>query len=199
MNPDRTLAWDWHPGTIPENVTVDETAYLETSFSFLLYRSTEPVGVTIGRGSSLFLGTMFDVGPCGHVTIGQCSLINGARIVCDREIEIGDYALISWNVVMMDSYRVSFDPAERRRTLERVPFLSPRIVDCGSAGNPIRIGSNVWIGFDSCILPGITIGDGAVVGARSVVADSVEPYTIVAGNPARVIRRIDEGGHNNGG
>ena len=46
----RKLPWDWYGGTIPENVSVDDSAYLETSYSFLLYRSELPAGVSIGRG-----------------------------------------------------------------------------------------------------------------------------------------------------
>jgi virginiamycin A acetyltransferase len=57
----------------------------------------------------------------------------------------------------------------------------------------IIIGNDVWIGQNSTILPGIKIGDGAIVGTKSVVGSDIEPYTIVAGNPARVIRkRFDE-------
>lgn len=51
------------------------------------------------------------------------------------------------------------------------------------------IGNDVWIGFDALIMPGVTIGDGAVIGARSVVTKDVASYTIVAGNPARIIRK----------
>jgi virginiamycin A acetyltransferase len=51
------------------------------------------------------------------------------------------------------------------------------------------IGNDVWIGYDALIMPGVTIGDGAIIGARAVVTKDVEPYTIVAGNPARVIRK----------
>lgn len=57
---------------------------------------------------------------------------------------------------------------------------------------PIKIGNNVWIGSNSTVLQGINIGDWAVVGAGSVVTRDVESYTIVAGNPARVIRRLTE-------
>ena len=46
MTPARTLAWDWYPGTIPDNVVIDETAYVETSFSFHLYRGEEPGAVS---------------------------------------------------------------------------------------------------------------------------------------------------------
>jgi len=55
------------------------------------------------------------------------------------------------------------------------------------------IGNDVWFGYDSTIMPGVTIGDGAIIGAKSVVTKNVPPYTIVGGNPAKVIRiRFDE-------
>jgi acetyltransferase-like isoleucine patch superfamily enzyme len=55
-------------------------------------------------------------------------------------------------------------------------------------GNVV-IGNDVWIGTEAMIMSGVTIGDGAVVGARSLVARDVEPYSVVAGNPARLVRR----------
>lgn len=55
------------------------------------------------------------------------------------------------------------------------------------------IGNDVWIGQNAVILPGVNIGDGAIIGANSVVGSDIEPYSIVAGNPAKVIRkRFDE-------
>lgn len=187
----RKLPWDWYEGTIPENVAVSDSAYLETSYSFLLYRSELHEGVRIGRGSTTYLGTMFDVGPRGRVTIGDFSLIHGAWFICDSQIEVGDYALISWNVVFMDTYGVSFDPVERRKQLQALPFDPHRRMPRGALSTPIRIGRNVWIGFDCVILPGVTIGDGSIVGARSVVTENVRPYTVVAGNPARMIRQLE--------
>jgi acetyltransferase-like isoleucine patch superfamily enzyme len=192
MNPDRTLPWDWYPARIPLGVTLDETAYVESSYSFLCYRSRLEPGVAIGRGSSAFLGTMFDVGPDGRVTLGDFVLVNGARIVCDAAISIGDYSLVSWNVVIMDTYRVPIDPARRRATLRAVPDRDPRRLTGDEPGRPVTIGRAAWIGFDACILPGVTIGEGAIVGARSVVMSDVDPFTIVAGNPARVVRRLTD-------
>jgi acetyltransferase-like isoleucine patch superfamily enzyme len=187
----RTLSWDWYDGAIPENVSVDDSAYLETTYSFLLYRSKLPQGLRIGRGSTTYLGTMFDVGPRGRVTIGDFSLVHGAWFICDSQIDVGDYALISWNVVFMDTYGVSPDPAQRRKQLETLAADSRRRMPRRAPANPITIGRNVWIGFDCVVLPGVTIGDGSIVGARSVVTEDVPPLTIVAGNPARVIRKIE--------
>ena len=191
MNPDRTLDWDWYPGTIPKNVVIDETAYVETSFSFYLFRGESPAAVTYRRGASTYLGTMFDVGPRGRVELGAYALVHGARIICDAEVTIGDYALISWNVVLMDSYRAPHDPKARRREVVRVPSHPLRRLLAKTETRPIRIGRNSWIGFDCCVLPGVTIGEGSIVGARSVVVEDVPPYTLVAGNPARVIRPIE--------
>ena len=188
----RKLAWDWYDGAIPENVAVDDSAYLETSYSFLLYRSELPQGVRIGRGSTTYLGTMFDVGPHGRVTIGDFSLVHGAWFICDSQIEVGNYALISWNVVFMDTYGVSLNPVTRRRQLENLSFDPNRRMPRRASARPISIGRNVWIGFDCVVLPGVTIGDGSIVGARSVVTENVPPYTVVAGNPARVIRAIED-------
>jgi acetyltransferase-like isoleucine patch superfamily enzyme len=186
----RRLPWDWYEGQIPQNTIIDPTAYIETSYSFRSFRSQLPAGVEYGRGASTYLGTMFDVGTNGHVKLGDYALVHGARIICDAEILIGDHALISWNVVLMDTYRVPPDVAARRRELELLPQRELRIAAADVPALPVRIGPNVWIGFDSCVLPGVTIGEGSIVGARSVVTSDVAPFTIVAGNPARVVRPL---------
>jgi acetyltransferase-like isoleucine patch superfamily enzyme len=193
MNPDRTLPWDWHPGRVPENVQVHETAYLETSYSFELFESRHDQAIEIGSASSIYLGVMFDLGQNARVKIGNYVLMNGARIVCDSEITIGDYSLISWNVVLMDTYRLPLDPAKRRIALQQAATRFPRRPFSEVSATPIHIGANVWIGFDCCILPGVTIGEGAVVGARSVVAADVPAYSVAVGNPARVIRKLERG------
>lgn len=191
MNPDRTLPWDWFPGRVPGNVAVDPEAYLETTYSFQLFRSGATDAVHIGRGSSIYLGVMFDLGEHARVSIGNFVLMNGARIICDREISIGDYSLISWNVVLMDTPRLPVDAGQRRLALEQAAQQSPRRAGAEVVASPIRIGTNVWIGFDCCVLPGVTIGDGSVIGARSVVVENVPPYCVAVGNPARVIRKLE--------
>ena len=78
-------------------------------------------------------------------------------------------------------------------TLEGWDMKAPEPSDLPFKGDTV-IGNDVWIGQNAVILPGVHIGDGAIIGAGSVVGSSVEPYTIVAGNPARPIRkRFDDG------
>ena len=195
MNPDswsQKLPHDWYPGTIPPNVRVCDTAYLGTSYSFHGYRSDASVGLRIGRGASLCDGTVLDVGPNGRVSLGEYALVSAARIICDSEVEIGDYALIAWNVVIMDTYRVSLDVAVRRHELERISLRPQRRFYDACEPRPVRIGRNVWIGFEACVLPGVIIGEGSVVGARSVVTENVPPFTVIAGNPARIVGALDQ-------
>jgi hypothetical protein len=180
----RMIEGDWYEGTIPEGVFADETAYVGSSYSFARYRSELPVGMHIGRGASLCDASSVDVGPRGLVRLGEYALVTAAHIVCDAEIDIGAYALVSWDVLLMDSYRVPLDPEQRRRALLGEPAAAT------SPARPIRLGPNSWVGFGACVLPGVTIGQGSIVAARSVVALDVPPYTVVAGNPARVVRQL---------
>ena len=191
MTPDRKLEWDWFSGTVPENVVLGDKAYLETTYSFQLFRSAVPAAVRLGRGSSIYLGVMFDLGRDARMSVGDFTLMNGSRIICDAQITIGDYCLISWNTVLMDTYRAPVSAAVRRPLLEEAVRRLPRRLEAAEPARPIQIGHGVWIGFDSVVLPGVTIGDGAIVGARSVVTTDVPLYAIVAGNPARVIRQLD--------
>jgi acetyltransferase-like isoleucine patch superfamily enzyme len=170
MAADRTLPWDWHPGRVPDNVEIADDAYLETTYSFLSFRGERPDAVRCGRGSHIYKASMFDVGPAGRVRVGEYALVNGARIICDDQVDIGDHAIISWNVVLMDTYR------------------NPRVA---GAPRPVVIEPNVWIGFDAVVGPGVRVGRGSIVGARSVVFDDVAPYTVVVGNPARQIRTLE--------
>ena len=65
---------------------------------------------------------------------------------------------------------------------------APKISDLPLKGDTV-IGNDVWIGQNATILPGVHIGDGAIIGLNSVVSSNIPPYTIAAGNPARVIRK----------
>jgi acetyltransferase-like isoleucine patch superfamily enzyme len=95
----------------------------------------------------------------------------------------------------MDSHRVPREAGARRQLLKLAAQHPQRRLGEDSSGRPIRIGNGVWIGFDSCVLPGVQIGDGSIVGARSVVTEDVPANVVVAGNPARLIRELTNPGH----
>ena len=78
-------------------------------------------------------------------------------------------------------------------TLEGWDAPAPQAQDMPFKGDTV-VGNDVWIGQNAVILPGVHIGDGAIIGANAVVGSDVEPYTVMVGNPARVVRkRFDDG------
>jgi acetyltransferase-like isoleucine patch superfamily enzyme len=189
LDADRRLPHDWYDGRVPAGVEIHPEAYVESAFCFSACRSRRQEAVRIERGAHIYSSTIFDLGEDACVRIGECSMLNGARLVCEGLIEIGAYATISWNVIFMDSYRLPFEPAVRRALLRQKGAHGARNLAVAPSW-PIRLHDNVWIGFDVCVLPGVTIGEGSVVGARSVVNADVPAYTVVAGNPARVVREL---------
>ncbi len=113
---------------------------------------------------------------CGkNIKIGKNVFINACcRFQDQGGIEIGDGSLIGHNTTIA-TLNHDFNPAKRQN-------LTPR---------PVKIGKNVWIGSDCTILPGVEIGDGAIIGAGSIVTKSIPANTIAVGNPARVIKGIE--------
>jgi acetyltransferase-like isoleucine patch superfamily enzyme len=186
----RRVQGDWYDGVVPACVDIDPQAYVESAFTFVACRALHAHAVQIDKAAHVYSSSIFDVGPGGSIRIGEFAMLNGARLICESQIEIGAYAAISWNVVLMDSYRVPLDPSQRRMLIEQAGHPAHALTDPAAPARPIRLQDNVWLGFDVCVLPGVTIGEGSVVGARSVVCNDVPPYTVVAGNPARIIRQL---------
>jgi acetyltransferase-like isoleucine patch superfamily enzyme len=187
----RQIPGDWCEIGIPDNAVVHDTALIESSLSFEPYRSTADVGLVMDEGAGIYNGAVLDVGVSGTVKLGKCCLLTAGIIICDGRVELGDHCLVSWNVVIMDTYRASRDLHQRRIAMQQIINRSPRrLPENVVEAKPVKIGNNVWIGFDSIVLPGVTIGDGSIVGCRSVVSEDVPAYCVVAGNPARVVRQL---------
>ena len=113
-----------------------------------------------------------------HVHVGDNFYANfNLTLVDDGHIYIGDNVLIGPNVTIATANH-PIDPSLRRRALQY--------------NRDVRIGNNVWIGAGTVIVPGVTIGDDAVIGALSVVTRDIPPKTVAVGNPCRVLREIGE-------
>jgi hypothetical protein len=178
MRAARTIPNDWYPGEIPTNVLIDPTARVGSSYNFARFHSEQTIGAIIRRGAALD-ATVLDVGPRGKIIIGEFAMVTTAYILCDLEVEIGPYSMLAWNAILMDNYRRRAGSEDAGSTLSLA--ANPR---------PVRLGRNTWIGFEACVLPGVTIGEGSIVGARAVATEDVPPYVVVAGNPARIIRHL---------
>ena len=147
--------------------------------------------VAIGQGSIVRCRIDFD-SLQGEVRIGDRCYLGASHLVCHTAISIGHDVIMSWGVTVVDHDSHSLNWSERQHDVAEWK-LGVKRWDAVTV-RPVWIGNKAWIGFGTTILKGVTVGEGAVVGANAVVTRDVPPYSVVAGNPARVIRRL-EGGH----
>lgn len=182
---------DWWPHPIPLNVHYGAGFYCESSQIFRQFRSLQPRALVIGDHVSCYAGCSFAVGENGTCTVGDFTLLNGALVMAQERVEIGSHCLISWQVGIADSDFHPLDPVERRRDAEALaPYLRDRPSRPSLRSAPVVICDNVWIGMNATLLKGVTIGENSVVAAGSVVSKDVPPNTVVAGNPAAVVREL---------
>jgi len=123
-----------------------------------------------------------------YLTVGDRCFIGNGLISAAHGIEIGNDVLISWGVTITDHNSHSLKFSERQKDVEN--WHNDKKDWSGVKTAKVVIQDRVWIGFNAIILKSVTIGEGAIVGAGSVVSKDVPPYTIVAGNPAKIIREL---------
>jgi len=126
------------------------------------------------------------------ITVGANSYVGASIFKCAERIDVGDNVEIAWNCSIVDHDWESM-VWEQRAVDMREWYRSEKNWTHVPVA-PVRIGDKAVIGFNSIILKGVTVGEGSVVGVGSVVTRDVPPYTVVAGSPARVIRRLEATG-----
>jgi acetyltransferase-like isoleucine patch superfamily enzyme len=188
---DRHVEHDWYPDPIPPNVEFGEGFYCESAQVFKKLVSKKPGAVIFGKHVSVYAGCSFAVGQNGKCTVGDFTLLNGALVMAEERIDIGSHCLISWNVGIADSDFHPLEPAQRLIDAQALaPFFKDRPPRPKLRTAPVKIGDNVWIGMGSVILKGVTVGDNSVVAAGAIVTKSVPANSIVAGNPAEVVKKF---------
>lgn len=152
-------------------------------------RISGPAGCRISIGPDCIINSRiaFDRGGASFICGARC-YIGASNLVAAEKIHLGDDVVISWGVTIVDhnSHAIAWEDratdvvgwAKGQKDWQHVKIAS------------VRLENKVWVGFNAIILKGITIGEGAIVAAGAVVTRDVPPYTIVAGNPAQVIREL---------
>jgi acetyltransferase-like isoleucine patch superfamily enzyme len=183
-----TLGRLWRRFVRPRSVTFVEVARLLRALRWFHRFDAMGTHCAFGRrvriwgAVRIFLGercALFDdvvVAGVGVLRVGDRSTIGaGTTVVCRERVEIGSDVMIASDCFITD--------CDHEFEARDVPISGQ-----GLRVDPVVIGDDVWVGTQTVILRGVRIGDGAVIGANSFVIRDVPPYTVVAGNPARVVK-----------
>ncbi len=186
-----------HDAYVQERAEIPEDTYIEPSFNVDVRVENGKKRVTVGHNCVLAGNYIFETST-GYVTIGDRCHIGGSTFISRSGIDIEDDVTIAWGVTVYDhdSHSVVWSGERELDTITEYR-------DITTTGNvlknknwdivktsPIRICSKAWIGLNAIILKGVTVGEGAVVAAGSVVTKDVEPWTVVGGNPAVCIKKL---------
>jgi len=181
----------------------------ETSLRLKVFFYREPMfrSMCAQVGERLYLELTPAVSGHVKITVGDDVRISGAlsiacgRVIDDPELVIGNRVFLGHGVVLRPNRKIEIEedvlvaggcylsdsddhPLDRASRVAGFPAPAERI-------KPILIRRGAWLGRNACIFKGVTVGEGAVVGAASVVTRDVPPFTVVGGNPARVLREIE--------
>ncbi|MEZ9722430.1 DapH/DapD/GlmU-related protein [Vibrio splendidus] len=120
-------------------------------------------------------------GNYGQITIGNNTALQGTTICSYQSVTIGERVMFGPNVVIMDCSGHATESRGEQDELERLKVA------------PVQIGNDAWIGYGVIVLPGVSIGEGAVIGAGSVVCNDIPNDCVAVGNPCSVVRKLKEG------
>lgn len=180
-----------------EYLKLSENSYYGSSFTVDIRHPLK--GKTyLEIGSNCMIdGTFVFETETGMIKVGDRCHIGNGTLISKSRIEIGNDVTMAWGFTIYDhdSHSVSWnermnDTVQEYEDMKK--YHDPIFSKDWSKVNtkPIRISDKVWIGMNVIILKGVTIGEGSVIGAGSVVTRDVAPWSVVAGNPARVVRRL---------
>lgn len=147
------------------------------------YKRGKRSSIIVSEGTITGRNCRFETYKNGRISIGKrCHIGDYVRITCSNSVKIGDDCFFASKVLITDSSHGNYS---------NEPFTSPLIPpnDRPLIYSSTEIGKNVWLGENVVVLPGVTIGDGCVVGANAVVSKDLPPNTIAGGIPAKSLKQ----------
>ena len=157
-----------------------------------------PFVIKRGKGSIIRRKARLDIIPSKKITLGKKSVIEDYTIINNGmgDIFIGDYTHVTSRVklvgpVTLGNYVTIGSGAQITGLTHNYLDVTRPIAKQGVTPNRTVVEDDVWIGGNSCINQGITIGTHSIIASGSVVTKNVPPYSVVGGNPARILRQYD--------
>lgn len=182
---------DWYPGGLPSNVALADNVYIDTAYGFAAFHSAKPEGFRLGEASGCYDLSSFIVGKEGKISVGKFSVLNGTLVVCNKSVVIGDHCFIAWSSVITDTWLSASTLVSRQAKLKEAAQDTLRQFPLAGESKPVTLEDNTWVGFGAVIMPGVTLGRGCIVGCQTIVTESVPPYAVVAGDPARIVKYLN--------
>lgn len=176
----------WHHAKCLRNATAAEHSRFHLESRVINLQGNKNL-ISIGKNTHI-RGELLIYAHGGKITIGDfCFVGEGSRIWSGASVTIGNYVLIAHGVNIHDNNSHPTDWQLRRLHTEHIILKGHPTSGIDLKDKPVVIQDDAWIGFNSAIMKGVTVGKGAIVGACSVVTSDVPDYAIVVGNPAKVI------------
>lgn len=150
--------------------------------------------IIIGNHGCLFCFLQVLCG--GKIEIGDNFYLGSGTVLQSKEkISIGNNVIISNNVLIVDNNNHPTEPESRLQMSQADNYMtSPLWTWEYAQSKPVVIEDNVWIGRDARILKGVTVGKGSIVAMGAIVTKDVPEYSIVAGNPAKIVKKLENRG-----
>lgn len=173
------------------NIKLGKNSFIN-NLSVVIYKPEKNNCNIIIGDDCLVSGTITIYNTDSKVKIGDRVFIGAnTELYCNKEISIESDVMLSWGITVIDTNSHSLMWEERRNDVQDW-IKGSKYKDWSKVeSKPVIIRSKSWIGFKSIILKGVNIAEGTIVGAGSVVTSSTDPFTIVGGNPAKLIKKVN--------
>jgi len=179
---------------------ISPSCIITPSASLVIFTTPENPHTMLEIGQNSHIYSQFNLlREKSNITIGERCQLGSVNFNCAHSISVGNDVLMAWGITIIDHDSHSLEWKYRKNDAKQSYEDYLRYGDIVKnkdwshvSMKPIIIGNKCWIGFNVIVLKGVTLSEGCIVGAGSVVTKDAPPYSLIAGNPAKIIKRLSK-------